>query len=170
MRKIITLMAVGLVAALQCAGCGSGSGSSDSLPPKTAKIVFSAEATTALPVPARRLKIVANIPAGVSVPLNPDGTPYFSTPKNGALTGGSFIPPLLTITLYDATSPDGLGAANVGAFAEIIVSYPAGSALTEASFTGINNPFPEFAASGLDSANTTVNLTGVLKPSMQVTF
>jgi len=166
------MVAVSLVAALQFTGCGSGSGSgsSDILPPKTAKIVFSADATAALPVPVRTLKIVANIPAGVSVPLNPNGTPVFSTPKSGAFTGGSFIPPLLTITLADATSPAGLGDVTVGTFAEIVVSYPAGSALTEASFTGINNPFPEFTASGLDSSMTTVNLTGNLNPSMKVTF
>jgi hypothetical protein len=170
MRKIFVMVAVILVAALQLGGCGSGSGSSDSLPPKTATIVFSAEATAALPVPVRTLKIVANIPAGVSVPLKSDGTPVFTTSKSGAFTGGSFIPPLLTITLADATSPSGLGDVTVGAFAEIIVSYPAGTVLTEASFTGINNPFPDFAASGLDSFNTTVPLTAVLKPSMKVTF
>ena len=163
------LVSISLVVALQCAGCGSGSGSADSLPPKTATIVFSAEATAALPVPVRTLKIVARIPAGVTVPLNPDGTPVFSTSKSSALPGGSFIPPLLTITLAD-TSPSGLGDTNVGAFAEIIASYPAGAELTEASFTGINNPFPDFTASGLDSSNTTVNLTGFLKPSMKVTF
>jgi len=170
MRKTVIIAAVvSLVAALQFAGCGSGS--SVTIPQqKNATIVFSASTSAALPVPVRTLKIVANIPSGVTVPLNPDGTPIFSTTKTNAFTGGSYIPPRLTITLADATSPSGLGVNNVGTFAEIVVSYPVGSALTEASFTGINNPFPDFAASGLDSFNSTVILTGDLKPSMKVTF
>lgn len=156
-----------LAAALQFAGCGSGSGSSDSLPSKTAKIVFSASTSAALPVPVRTVTIAANLPAGISVPLNPDDTPVFSTPKSGALSGGSFIPPLLTITLAD-TSPSGLGADNVGIFAEIVISYPAGTVLTESNFA-----IRSFAASGLSGsppAQTTVDLTGFLKPSLKVTF
>ncbi len=169
MRKIVIIVSVSLVAALQLAGCGSGS--TVTIPQqKTAKIVFSASTSAALPVPVRTLTIVANIPAGVTVPLNADGTPVFTTTKSSAYPTGSFIPPRLTIALADATSPSGLGSVNVGAFAEIVVSYPSGSSITEASFTGINNPFPNFTATGLDSAPSTVILTGVLKPSMKVTF
>lgn len=171
MRKTVIIAAASLVAALQFAGCGSGS--SVTIPQqKTAKIVFSASTSAALSVPVRTITIIANIPAGVSVPLNADGTLVFSTPKSTASLGGSYIPPLLTITLAD-TTPSGLGVNNVGAFAEIVVSYPSGSSLTEANFTGLNNPFPGFAATGLSGtppALSTETLTGVLKPSMKVTF
>jgi len=153
-----------LVAALQIAGCGSGS--TVTVPQqKTAKIVFSASTSAALTVPVRSLTIVANIPAGVTVPLNADGTPVFSTSKNG-FHGGSFNPPLLTIGLAD-TSASGLGVNNVGTFAEVVVSFPSGSSITESSFTLIENLF---VASGVDSADTTVVLTNSLKPSMKVTF
>jgi hypothetical protein len=169
MRKIILSIAISMVLAVQFSGCGSGSTVTLPQQQKNARLVFSVSTSASLPTPVRTLTLVARMPAGVTVPLNGDGTPVFSTPKSG-LAGGSFVAPLLTITLAD-TSPAGLSAGNnVRTFAEINVSYPSGSSITEASFTGINNPLPGFTASGVDSTNTTVPLTGFLKaPAMTVT-
>lgn len=171
MRKIITMASICLFAAVQIAGCGSGS--TVTLPQqKNAKLVFAASTSAALPTPVRTLTFVARIPAGVSVPVAADGTPVLTTTKSG-LVGGSYIPPLLTITLADAASPSGLSVGNnVRTFAEIVVSYPSDSSITETSFTSINNPPADFSATGLSGTapnQTTAILTGLLKPSMKAT-
>jgi hypothetical protein len=175
MKKIMVALALSLFGLSQVAGCGSGS--TVSLPQqKTAQLIFSASTSASLPTAVRVIKISAQIPSGVTVPLvansrqevDPGALVAF---KQGSSVFGRYSAPLLTISVTGDVTPSslGLGTDNVRDFAGVLLSYQTGSSLTAGSFTSINTSFPDFTAFGFVS-NNQVDLTGTLKPAMRVIF
>lgn len=181
MKKILLAISAIMTIGSAVAGCGSGTPEAQQ---KTATITFSAMSTASLPTAISGVEISAKLPAGVSVFLQPGsanqigGSALASVKPNGFILG-SYSSSIRQVTIAvadNAQPPKGLGFGNIGDFATLECTFSPSLTLTENSFLGINQTFPDFKATGVfkNMSGTriigTVDLTNKLKPSMKVTI
>lgn len=176
--KNLTLHTVFLLfLSMQLYGCG---GNDQALPQKTAVVTFGITSTARLTAPINGIKVVAQLPAGVTVatdPVDPRimviGPSGLTGIKTSASVQFARYSASVRQVIFDVTdSSGGQSGIGLGDFARLTCSVNQGITLTEKDFLTLNTPLPKFSVFGFDPTATVnpVDLSGKTRSTLKVTF
>jgi hypothetical protein len=178
MKNFKLLPLVSLLLSMLLFGCGGGNG--QALPQKTAVMTFGVTSTARLTAPINGIKVVAQLPPGVTVATDPADPRILVVGPTG-LTGiktSASVPfarysASVRQVIFDVNDSSGdQSGIGLGDFARLTCSVNQGTTLTENDFITLNTPLPKFSVFGFDP-NAVVNpvdLTSKIRSTLKVTF
>jgi len=174
--KLHTLFSLFL--SMQLFGCGGGN--DQVLPQKTAVVTFGITSTARLTAPINGIKVITQLPLGVTVATDP-ANPRTLVVGPGGLTGiktsasvqfarySASVRQVIFDVTYSSSDQSGIG---LGDFARLTCNVNQGITLTENDFLTLNTPLPKFSVFGFDptAAVNPVDLSSKSRSTLKVTF